>query len=197
LGKELPLEMTYSEVSLPSVMNNNEEKIINGDKPTKVGKSINIEEKLTRQIDMANYGMLTWLVDMTRSVKSRMEVDMMKTHILTTHVDMTRKGITTNKVEDNILLESDYLLHEMMMTLKLEVKLGQLLIIFPHLMKVMEKSLMKIKTNQVMDVCKVNIVKVKDFDEVVLVVQVQVRKFEIKNVLLDRGSSVNVTSKSL
>ncbi len=130
LGEELPLEMTYSEVSLPSVMNNNEDKIINGDKPTKVRNSINTEEKLTRQIDMTNYGMLTWLVDMTRSVKSRMEVDMMKTHILTTHVDMTRKGITTNKVEDNSLLESDYLLHEMMMTLKLEVKLGQLLIIF-------------------------------------------------------------------
>ncbi len=48
-----------------------------------------------------------------------------------------------------------------------------------------------------MDVCKVNTVNVKDFDEVVLVVQIQVGKFEIKNVLLDRGSSVNVTSKSL
>ncbi len=35
--------MTYFEVSLPSVlMSNNEDKIINSDKPTKVGKSINI-----------------------------------------------------------------------------------------------------------------------------------------------------------
>jgi hypothetical protein len=98
LEEELPLETTYFEVSLPSVMNNNDEKIINGDKPIEVGKSINIEEKLTRQVNMTNYGMLTWLVGMTRSVKSRMEIDMMKSHIPTTHVDMTRKGITTNKI---------------------------------------------------------------------------------------------------
>jgi hypothetical protein len=60
----------------------------------------------------------------------------------------------------------------MMMTLKLEVKLGQLLRICPQLMKMMEKSLMKMKTNQVIDVCKVNIVKVEDFDEAISVVQV-------------------------
>ncbi len=59
-----------------------------------------------------------------------------------------------------------------MMTLKLEVKLGQLLRICPQLMKMMEKSLMKMKTNQVIDVCKVNIVKVEDFDEAISVVQV-------------------------
>jgi hypothetical protein len=47
LEEELPLEMTYFEVGLPSVMNNNEDKIIKSDKPTKVGKSINIEDKLT------------------------------------------------------------------------------------------------------------------------------------------------------
>ncbi len=58
------------------------------------------------------------------------------------------------------------------MTLKLEVKLGQLLRICPQLMKMMEKSLMKMKTNQVIDVCKVNIVKVEDFDEAISVVQV-------------------------
>jgi hypothetical protein len=39
--------MTYSKVGLPSVMSNNEDKIINNDKPTKVGKSINIENKST------------------------------------------------------------------------------------------------------------------------------------------------------
>jgi hypothetical protein len=37
LEEELPLKTTYFEVSLASVMNNNNEKIINGDKPTKVG----------------------------------------------------------------------------------------------------------------------------------------------------------------
>jgi hypothetical protein len=34
LEEELPLETTYSEVSLPNVMSNNEDKIINSDKPT-------------------------------------------------------------------------------------------------------------------------------------------------------------------
>jgi hypothetical protein len=34
----------------------------------------------------------------------------------------------------------------------------------------MEKFLMKIKTNQVMDVCKSNIVKAEEFDETILVV---------------------------
>jgi hypothetical protein len=69
------------------------------------------------------------------------------------------------------------MLPEMMMTLKLEVKLGQFLRICPQLMKMMEKSLMKMKTNQMMDVCKVSIVKVEDFDEVIPVVQVQISKF--------------------
>jgi hypothetical protein len=34
LKEELPLETTYFEVSLPNVMSNNEDKIINSDKPT-------------------------------------------------------------------------------------------------------------------------------------------------------------------
>jgi N-acetylmuramic acid 6-phosphate (MurNAc-6-P) etherase len=94
-------------------------------------------------------------------------------------------------------LENDDLLLEMMTTLKLKVKLGQLFGNFPHLMKVMEKSLMKIKTNQVMDACKISIIKAEDFDEAILVVQVRVGKFKIRDVLLDRGSGVNVISKSL
>jgi hypothetical protein len=85
----------------------------------------------------------------------------------------------------------------MMMTLKLEVKLAQLLKKFPHLMKVMEKSLMQIKTNQVMDVCKFNTIKVEDFDEAIPIVQVQVGMFEIRDVLLDRRFGVNVISNSL
>jgi hypothetical protein len=71
---------------------------------------------------------------------------------------MTRKGITTNQVEDNSLLEGDDVLLEMMMTLTLEVKLGQLLKICPQLMKMMEKFLMQMKTNQVTDVCEINTV---------------------------------------
>jgi hypothetical protein len=69
------------------------------------------------------------------------------------------------------------MLPEMMMTLKLEVKLRQFLRICPQLMKMMEKSLMKMKKNQVMDVCKVNTIKAEDFNEVIPVVQVQINKF--------------------
>jgi hypothetical protein len=81
---------------------------------------------------MIDYGMSTWLVDMTRNVKSRMEVDMngndqstkevdkLKSHIPTMHVNMTKESITINKVENNNLLESDVQILEMMMILKLK-----------------------------------------------------------------------------
>ncbi len=81
--------------------------------------------------------------------------------------------------------------------MKLEIKLGQLIRICPQVMKMMEKSLMKTKINQVTDVSKVNTIKVEDFDEAILVVQVRVGKFEVKDVLLDGGFGVNINSKSL
>lgn len=59
-----------------------------------------------------------------------------------------------------------------MMNLKLEVKLQQLLRNFPHLRSIMEKYLLKMKDTQVIDVCKVTTMKVEDFDEAMLVVQV-------------------------
>ncbi len=49
----------------------------------------------------------------------------------------------------------------------------------------MEKSLMKMKTNQVTDVSKFSTIKAEYFDEAILVVQVWVGKFEIRDVLLD------------
>jgi hypothetical protein len=64
-------------------------------------------------------------------------------------------------------------------------------------MKMMENFLMKMKTNQMTNVCKVSIVKAKDFDEVITIVQVQVGKFEVGDVLLDGGSGVNIISKNL
>jgi hypothetical protein len=64
-------------------------------------------------------------------------------------------------------------------------------------MKMMEKSLMKMTTNQAMDVCKVNRVKVEDFDEAIPVVQVRVGKFEVRNVLLNGKFGVNIISKIL
>jgi hypothetical protein len=121
---------------------------------------------------------------------------MMRSHIPTSYVDMTGEGIITNKVEDTNLLEGDDVLLEMMMTLKLEVKLGQLRIC-PQLMKMMEKSLMKMKTNQMTNVCKVSTVRAEDFDEPIPIVQVRTGKFEIRDVLLDGGSNVNIISKSL
>jgi hypothetical protein len=111
-------------------------------------------------------------VDMNGNDQSIKEVDMMRSHIPITYVDMTGEGITINKVENNSLLESDDRLLEMVTTLKLEVKLGQLLINFPQLMKMMQKFLLNIKTNQVTNVCKVNIVNAKDFDEVIPIIQV-------------------------
>jgi hypothetical protein len=136
-------------------------------------------------------------VDMNGDGQSTKEVNMMRSHIPTTYVDMTREGIITNKIKDNNLLEGDDVLPKMMMTLKLKIKLGQLLKICPHLMKMMEKSLMKMKTNQMTDVCKISIVKAKDFDEPIPIVQVRIDKFEIRDVLLDGGSGVNIVSKSL
>ncbi len=85
---------------------------------------------------------------------------------------------------------------KVIMNLKLEMKLGQLMKICFQLTGMVENSLIQMKEDQVVDVCKI-ITKVEDFDEVMLVVQVQVGKFEVKDVLLDNGSSVNIISKSL
>jgi len=65
------------------------------------------------------------------------------------------------------------------MNLKLEVKLQQLLRIFPHLRSIMEKYLLKVKDTEVIDVCKVTIMKVEDFDETMSIVQVRMGKFGV------------------
>jgi hypothetical protein len=85
---------------------------------------------------------------------------------------------------------------KVIMNLKLELKLGQLMRICPQLRGMVEKSLVKMKEDQVADVCKI-ITKVEDFDEVMLIVQVWVGKFEVTDVLLDGGSGVNIISESL
>jgi len=79
---------------------------------------------------------------------------------------------------------------------KLEVKLGQLMRICPQLKGMVEKSLIKMREDQVVDVCKVT-TKVEVFDEAMLIVQVRVGKFEVKDVLLDNGYNVNIISESL
>jgi hypothetical protein len=47
------------------------------------------------------------------------------------------------------------------------------------------------------DVYKITSTKVEDLDEVILVVQVCIRKFGVRDILLDGGSGVNMISESL
>lgn len=96
-------------------------------------------------------------------------------------------GVNMNSIEKAI---------KVIINLKLEVKLGQLMRICPQLRGMVEKSSIKMKEDQAVDDCKVA-TKVKDFDEAMPVVQVRVRKFEVKDVLLKVGSKVNIISKSL
>jgi hypothetical protein len=55
---------------------------------------------------------------------------------------------------------------------------------------------LKIFLKKIVDVCKVT-TKVEDFDEAMPIVQVWEGKFEVRDVLLDGGSNVNIISKSL
>ncbi len=80
--------------------------------------------------------------------------------------------------EFGINMDSIIEVTEVIMKFKLEVKLGELMRICPQLKRMVKKSLIKMRKDQVVDVCKVT-TKVEDFDEVMLVVQVQVGKFEI------------------
>jgi hypothetical protein len=58
-----------------------------------------------------------------------------------------------------------------------------------------EKSLIKMKENQVANVCKIT-TKAEDFDKVMPIVQAWVGKFEVRDVLLDGGSIVNIIYES-
>jgi hypothetical protein len=49
----------------------------------------------------------------------------------------------------------------------------------------------------IVDVYKVTAIKVEDFDEAILVVQVCIGKFGMKDVLLDGRSNVNIIFESL
>jgi len=50
---------------------------------------------------------------------------------------------------------------------------------------------------RIVDVCKVTTTNVKDFDEAILIVQVYIGKFGVKNVLLVGRSDMNIISESL
>jgi len=69
---------------------------------------------------------------------------------------------------------------EVIMNSKLDMKLGQLMRICPQLRGMVEKSLIKMKEDQVADVYKVT-TKVEDFDEAMPFVQIWVGKFEVRD----------------
>jgi hypothetical protein len=52
------------------------------------------------------------------------------------------------------------------------------------------------KEDQVVYVCKVT-TKVEDFDEIMSIVQIRVGKFEVRDVLLNNGSNVNIIFENL
>ncbi len=84
-----------------------------------------------------------------------------------------------------------------MMNSNIEVKLRQLLEKILQLRKMMTKSLLKMWKAQIVNVYKVTSTKVKGFDEAILVVQVCIGKFKVKDVLLDGGSDVNIIFEGL
>jgi hypothetical protein len=59
-----------------------------------------------------------------------------------------------------------------------------------------EKSLIKMKEDHVVNACKIT-TKVEELNEVMPVVQVWVGKFEVRDVLLDGGSTMNIIFKNL
>ncbi len=61
----------------------------------------------------------------------------------------------------------------------------------------MKDSLLKMGEAHIDDVYKITSTKVEDLDEVILVVQVCIRKFGVRAILLDGGSGVNMISESL
>ncbi len=77
------------------------------------------------------------------------------------------------------------------------MKLRQLLEIFPELRKMMTKSLLKMGEVQIVDVYKVTTIEVEDFAEAILVVQVHIGKFGVRDVLLNGRYGANIIFESL
>lgn len=69
--------------------------------------------------------------------------------------------------------------------------------IFPQMKRPLENHLVKMKFGSIMNACKVTTTKEKDFDENMLVVQIQIQKYGMRNVLLDGGFGMNIASKGL
>jgi len=110
---------------------------------------------------------------------------------------VAKQNVLPQKITINQMEKESGELPKFVMNSKIEVKLGQLLEICPQLKEIMTKSLLKMEEAQIANVCKVIATKIKDFDEAILIVQIHVGKFGIRDVLLDDRSNVNIISKSL
>jgi len=81
--------------------------------------------------------------------------------------------------------------------LKIEVKLGKLLNICHQVRNMLEISIFKIKGQGIVDVYKVTTAKINDFDEAMLIIQIQIGRVGISDVLLDGQFGVNIIFERL
>jgi hypothetical protein len=81
--------------------------------------------------------------------------------------------------------------------MKMEVKLGQLIKIFPKLRKILAKFFLRMQKKHVSDVCIVGTHHKNDCDEVLPITQVSIGNCEIMDVLLDGGFGVNIIFEHL
>jgi dsDNA-binding SOS-regulon protein len=110
---------------------------------------------------------------------------------------MAKQSVLPQKIIVEYMQKKNGELPKFVMNSKMEVKLGQLLKICPQLREMMTKSMLKMEEAQITNVCKITTIKIKDFDEAILVVQVRVGKFGSRKALLDDKSGVNIIFKSL
>jgi hypothetical protein len=110
---------------------------------------------------------------------------------------MVKQNMLPQKMNDEQMEKGSGKLQEFTMNSKIEVKLGQLLEIFPPLRKMMTKSLLKMGEVKIANVYKVTTIKIEDFDETILVVQVHIGKFGVRDVLLDSKFNANIIFESL
>ncbi len=137
-------------------------------------------------------------IDTIKKTSKEISIWLKKNTILFPQKKLEKKSLMEKDgVENYCELGNIEALSKMMMNLKLEIKLGQLLKICPQLILIMDKYLLKMKEPQVTNVCKITTIKIKDFDEALLVVQVRIGKFGVQNVLLDGRCGVNIILKSL
>jgi hypothetical protein len=72
---------------------------------------------------------------------------------------------------------------DQILNMKMEVKLGQLIKICPHLKNILAKFFLKMQEEHVPNVCRVGTHHKNDFDEVMPIVQVWIGNYETMDVL--------------